>query len=297
MMRIVAPFAGLETFVTENAPLARYTWFKLGGPARWLIRPRNLEELQEATLRCNENQIPIYILGLGANLLVNDAGVNGAVIRLSEEYWQRIQIQDNTIHAGAGADLQKLLLKLIRAGKSGLEGLAGIPGTVGGSIRMNAGGKFGNIGSAVSSVTVMDTQNTVFERTRDDLIFTYRSTNIVAKYILGATLQVEDDDPHRVMQRTKEVWMFKQNSQPLNAKSAGCIFKNPPEHSAGALIDRAGLKGMRVGGAEVSQKHANFIIANPGCTADNVMTLLKVIRDTVAEKFGVTLEPEVQLWP
>lgn len=297
MMRIVGPFTGLEAFVTENAPLARYTWFKLGGPARWLICPRNPEELQEAALRCAENQIPIYVLGLGANLLISDQGVEGAVFRLSADHWRRVDIQDNHAHVGAGADLQKLLLKLVRAGKSGLEGLAGIPGTLGGGIRMNAGGKFGSIGSTVARVTVMDLHNGIFERTRDDLVFTYRKTNIVSPFILDATLELEEDDPHRVMQRTKEIWMFKQNSQPLNAKSAGCAFKNPPEQSAGALIDRAGLKGLRVGGAEVSQKHANFIVANEGCKSEDVMKLMKIVRDTVAEKFNVLLEPEIQMWP
>jgi UDP-N-acetylmuramate dehydrogenase len=193
--------------------------------------------------------------------------------------------------------MQKLLLKCVRQGRSGLECLAGIPGTVGGGVRMNAGGRFGNIGAAVASVTVMDTEGTIFERTRDDIVFEYRQANISARFILGAELELEEDDPHRIVQRTKEIWMFKQNSQPLNAKSAGCIFKNPEDASAGALIDRAGLKGTTVGGAEVSPKHANFIVARDPCTADDVMTLMKKVRQTVHDKFGILLETEVQLWP
>ena len=129
------------------------------------------------------------------------------------------------------------------------------------------------------------------------MVFEYRSTNIAAPFILGATLELEEEDPERIMKRTKEIWMFKRNSQPLNTKNAGCIFKNPRGLSAGALIDQAGLKGMRVGGAEVSDKHANFIIAHPGCHADDVLKLVKIIREKVYEKNEIHLESEVQIWP
>jgi UDP-N-acetylmuramate dehydrogenase len=290
------PFAGMEQFVQENVPLARYTWFKLGGPARWLITPRSRQELQEAARRCVEEGIAIYVLGLGANVLVSDAGVDGAVFRLSEEAFRGVEIDKTTVRVGAGADMQKLVVRTVRLGLAGLECLAGIPGTVGGGIRMNAGGKFGDIGAVVSRVTVMDTAGTVFERTRDDLVFEYRHTNIAARFILDATLELEEDDPARIVRKTKEIWMFKRNSQPLNTKNAGCIFKNPRGLSAGALIDQAGLKGMRIGGAEVSTKHANFIIAHPGATAEDVMKLMKLVRERVYEKNGILMENEVQVW-
>jgi UDP-N-acetylmuramate dehydrogenase len=290
------PFAGMEPFVRENVPLARYTWFKLGGPARWLITPRSRQELQEAARRCVEEGIAIYVLGLGANVLVSDAGVDGAVFRLSEEAFRGVEIDKTTVRVGAGADMQKLVVRTVRLGLAGLECLAGIPGTVGGGIRMNAGGKFGDIGAVVSRVTVMDTAGTVFERTRDDLVFEYRHTNIAARFILDATLELEEDDPARIVRKTKEIWMFKRNSQPLNTKNAGCIFKNPRGLSAGALIDQAGLKGMRIGGAEVSTKHANFIIAHPGATAEDVMKLMKLVRERVYEKNGILMENEVQVW-
>src|SRR5947209_19812188 len=143
---------------------------------------------------------------------------------------------------------------------------------------MNAGGKFGDIGAVVTNVQVMDATGTPFERTKDDLVFEYRSTNIAATFILGATLELEEEDPERIMRRTKEVWMYKRNSQPLNTKNAGCIFKNPRGLSAGALIDQAGLKGLRVGGADVSAKHHNFAITHPAATADYVLKLVKTIR-------------------
>jgi UDP-N-acetylmuramate dehydrogenase len=297
MIRIANPFSGLEAAVTEDAPLAPLTWYKIGGPAKYLVRPRSLEELQEAARRCAENDIRVYVLGLGANILVSDQGVDGAVFRLDEEYWRRVKIDGVKLDVGAGADMQKLLLRTVRAGLAGVECLAGIPGTVGGGIRMNAGGKFGDIGAVVTRVQVMDANGTTFERTKDDLVFEYRSTNIAATFILGATLELEQDDPDRIMRRTKEIWMYKRNTQPLNTKNCGCIFKNPRGLSAGALIDQAGLKGFKVGGAEVSEKHANFIVAHPGAKADDVMKLVKIIREKVWDKNQIHLESEVQIWP
>jgi UDP-N-acetylmuramate dehydrogenase len=291
------PFAGLEEIVTENVPLAPKTWYRIGGPARWFVQPRSVEELQEAAQRCAENEIPIYVLGLGANLLVTDEGVSGAVFKLDQEHWRRVKFDSNIVEVGSGVDIQKLILRTVRQGLAGIESLAGIPGTIGGGIRMNCGGKFGDIGSRVTRVQVMDSTGTLFERTKDDLVFEYRTTNISAPFILGATLELEEDDPERIMKRTKEIWMFKRNSQPLNTKNAGCIFKNPRGLSAGALIDQAGLKGMRVGGAEVSAKHANFIIAHPGCRADDVLKLVKIIREKVYEKNEIHLESEVKIWP
>ncbi len=295
-MQIANPFAELAEIVKENEPLAPYTWYKIGGPARWYIQPRNVAELQQAARRCTENRIPIFVMGLGANLLVSDAGVNGAVFRLDQEAFRKVKVEGTNLDAGAGVDMQKLLLKTVRAGLSGIECLAGIPGTIGGGIRMNAGGKFGDIGAVVASVQVMDAEGNVYDRNKDDLVFDYRSTNITAKFILGTMLDLEQEDPERILRKTKEIWMYKRNTQPLNTKNCGCMFKNPRGLSAGALIDHAGLKGMKVGGAEVSDKHANFIIAHPGCKADDVMKLVKIIREKVYDKNQIQLESEVQVW-
>ena len=291
------PFQGLEEIVAENVPLRPHTWYKIGGPARYFIRPRSIEELQEAAGRCVEDGIPVYVLGLGANLLVSDAGVDGAVFCLDQDFFRRVKFDENRVTVGAGADMQKLLLRTVRQGLAGIECLAGIPGTVGGGVRMNAGGKFGDFGAVINSITVMGAEGTVFEMQKDDLVFDYRSTNISAPFILSAELELDQDDPQRIMDKTKEIWMYKRNSQPLNTKNAGCMFKNPRGLSAGALIDQAGLKGMRVGGAEVSTKHANFIIAHPGCMADDVLKLVKIIREKVHERSEVHLESEVKMWP
>jgi UDP-N-acetylmuramate dehydrogenase len=297
MLKLTNPFSGLESFVQENVPLARFTWYRIGGPARWFIQPQSVEDLQEAARRCAESNIRTYVLGFGANLLVSDKGVDAAVFRFDADYWRRVNFTKDEVEVGCGMDMQKLLLRAIRQGRSGIECLAGIPGTMGGGIRMNAGGKFGDIGSIVQSVQVMDASGNLYERFKDDLVFDYRTTNISAPFILGATLALEEEDPERILRRTKEIWMYKRNTQPLNTKNAGCIFKNPRGLSAGALIDQAGLKGLRIGGAEISAKHANFIIAHPGCTAEDVMSMIKLIREKVFDRNQIHLESEVQIWP
>ena len=295
-LKLSSPFGDLD-FVTENFPLASKTWYKVGGPARYYLRPRTVNELRLAASRATAEQVPIYVLGLGANLLVSDEGVNGAVFRLDEEHWRRVTRDRDMLTVGAGTDVQKLVLHCAREGLAGIECMAGIPGTVGGVTRMNAGGKVGDFGSRVHQATVMDASGTIFTRTRDDLIFEYRKSNIVAPFILDVTIELEPDDPERITARTKEIWMYKRNTQPLNTKSAGCMFKNPRGLSAGALIDQTGLKGLRIGNAEVSEKHANFIVAHPGCTARDIRTLAETVRQRVHEKHGVELETEVQFWP
>jgi len=296
-MKLTSPFKGLESFVKENVPLAPHTWYRIGGPARYYIQPQSIEDLQEAARRCAENRIPIYVLGLGANLLVSDQGVNGAVFRLDSDWFTQVTIDKSSVIASSGADMQKLVLKTARAGLAGIECLAGIPGTIGGGVKMNAGGKFGDLGSRVISVTVMDPEGNLYQRTKDDLVFDYRHTNISAPFIVSATLELEQDDPDAIAHRTREIWMYKRNTQPLNAKNCGCIFKNPRGLSAGALIDQAGLKGTRLGGAEVSEKHANFILAHPGCRAEDVMSLVKMIKEKVYDKNQIVLETEVKIWP
>src|SRR5262249_24084418 len=145
-------FSGMGEVVRENVPLARFTWYRTGGPARWFIQPKSVEDLQETARRCTESNIRMYVLGLGANILISDAGVNAAVFRLDSELFRKVEIKKNQMEVGAGADMQKLVVRSIRQGMSGIECLAGIPGTIGGGIRMNAGGKFGDIGSIVHSV-------------------------------------------------------------------------------------------------------------------------------------------------
>ena len=288
-------FAGLEEIVKTDHPLAAYTWFQIGGPARYFIEPRTVAELQAVVAQCRTAEVPMFVLGQGANLLVGDSGVKGAVIHLAGEFTQTQNVEGG-VQAGAGADMNKLVLRCVREGLSGLECLTGIPGSVGGCVRMNAGGAFGDIGNVVELVEVMNEDGEVFTRHRDDLAFAYRSTNISSKFILGARFRLSEDDPQRILKQVKQIWIYKKNTQPLGHRNAGCVFKNPRGMSAGALIDRAGLKNKRVGGAFVSEKHANFILADAGATAGDVLKLVNIVRETVYKKNEVYLELEIEVW-
>lgn len=289
-------FTGLEKIVKTNYPLAKHTWYGLGGPADYFIRPKNNDQLKEVVRRCNENKVPIYVLGFGSNLLISDDGLRAAVIKLETDKFAQIQFQGEAITAWAGAELAKLVLTCVQKGLSGIEALTGIPGSIGGAVKMNAGGNFGDIGAVIEAVTLMDGQGNIFEKSKPELMFDYRRTNITAKFVLSARMQLSAADPEQIMRTVKEVWIYKKNNQPLNTKNSGCIFKNPRGVSAGALIDRAGLKGLQIGGASVSEKHANFIIAQKGCKSRDVMRLIDAVEQRVKEQFGIELELEIEIW-
>jgi len=289
-------FSSLEEIVKTDYPLAKRTWYGLGGPADYFIRPKTVEQLKEVVRRCGENNIRIYVMGFGSNLLISDDGLRAAVIKLEAEQLAQIEFEGEEVTAWAGAELSKLVLTCVEKGLSGIEALTGIPGSVGGAVKMNAGGNFGDFGAAVESVTLMDGQGNVFEKSKPELVFDYRRTNITAKFILNARLKLNTADSEQIMRTVKEIWIYKKNNQPLNTKNSGCIFKNPKGGSAGALIDRAGLKGLQIGGAVVSEKHANFIIAEKGCTSRDVKRLIEAIKQRVKEKFDTELELEIEVW-
>jgi UDP-N-acetylmuramate dehydrogenase len=289
-------FSGLEKIVETDYPLAKCTWYGLGGPADYFIRPQTVEQLKDIVGRCNENKIPIYIMGFGSNLLIGDDGLRAAVIKLDSKQFSQIQFNDDSLTAWAGAELTRLVLTCVKKGLSGLEALTGIPGSIGGAVKMNAGGHFGDIGAAVETVALMDSAGNVFEKSKPELVFDYRRTNITANFILNAQMKLSAADPEQIMRTVKEVWICKKNSQPLNTRNSGCIFKNPRGVSAGALIDRAGLKGLREGAAVVSEKHANFIIAEKGCKSRDVIRLIETVKRKVKEQFDVELELEIEIW-
>lgn len=285
-----------------DAPLGALTWYRTGGHAAILASPSNAAQLSELTARCREKHVPILILGAGANLLVRDEGVDAVVVRLDDPNFKQITIDEKAgaITAGAGVDLFKLVPASARAGMDGLVHVAGIPATVGGAVRMNAGGAFGDIGESIKRVQVMSDAGQVYYRDRDDLEFNYRSTNIRAPFILEVEFDLISDDPEALMKRYKEIYLYKKNSQPMGDKSAGCCFKNPPAEvgaTAGQLIDRSGLKGFTVGGASVSEVHANFVVAQPGkTTSADLLAVMQHIEETVAQRHGVSLQREVVVW-
>jgi UDP-N-acetylmuramate dehydrogenase len=279
-----------------DEPLAAYTWMKIGGPAQYLVRPRNPDELLEVVRHCSEEQIPVRVLGGGSNALVRDEGVSGAVIQLVDDSFGRITIDGTTVRAGAGAQLSQVISQSVKAELAGLETLSGIPGTIGGALRGNAGGRSGDIGQFVDSVTVMNAKGDISTRRGNDLWFGYRESNIDELVILEGTFSLQPGDPQEITRRMRKLWIMKKATQPLSFQSAGCIFKNPRGLSAGSLIEQAGLKGIRIGQAEISDRHANFIVTHPNAKSDDVLRLIDLARSKVTEQFGVDLELEIKIW-
>lgn len=289
----------LEKFgeITQaDLPLAPLTWMNTGGVAQFVVTPRNNDELQELVVFCHENEVPVRVLGGGSNVLVRDDGVSGVVLRLTDPAFAQVEIEGAVVRAGASSLLSHLISETVTAGLAGLETLVGIPGTVGGALRGNAGGRSGDIGQFVSGVTVLTAKGEKFVRREDELSFAYRTSSINELVILEGEFQLTEDSAEEITRRMRKLWIMKKATQPLASQSAGCIFKNPRGLSAGALIEQAGLKGTRVGGAEVSDRHANFVITHPESTSDDVLRLIDLIRSKVAEQFGVELELEIQVW-
>jgi len=280
----------------RDEPLAPHTWMKVGGPAQLFFEPRSVDELKGVASACHAAGLPIRVLGGGSNILVRDEGVPGAVIRLSAPAFAEVAIEGERLKAGAGALLSHVVTRAAEAGLAGLESLVGIPGTVGGAVRGNSGGRTGEIGEHVTRVTVLTAQGDVVVREEDELSFAYRSSSLNELAILSVEFDLKPENADEIAQRMKKTWVLKKAAQPLSFQSAGCIFKNPRGQSAGALIEQAGLKGTRVGKCEVSDRHANFIVTDAGVRSADVLTLIDLIRTTVAEKYGVDLELEIQVW-
>ena len=280
----------------RDEPLAPYTWLRLGGPAQYLVTPRTVDELKRFVAFCHDEQIPIRVLGGGSNLLVKDEGVSGAVIRLTAPEFAQVEIDGNKVRAGAGALLSRVISETVRAGLAGFENLAGIPGTVGGALCGNSGGRQGEISQFVASVTGLTSLGEQVVRGKDELTFDYRQSNLNELLILHGEFELRSDDPEAISQKLKMNWIAKKSVQPLSSQSAGCIFKNPRGQRAGMLIEQAGLKGTRVGGAEISERHANFIVTHAGAKSSDVVRLIDLVRSKISEQFGVHLESEIKIW-
>jgi len=282
--------------VRTAEPLAPHTWFQLGGPAQFFAQPNSQDELAALVRRAREEDLPVRLLGGGSNILVRDQGVPGLVIQLSAPAFCEVQVTKQDATAGAGVKLGHLISTTVREGLAGLEALVGIPGTLGGALHGNAGSHGGDIGQWTCHATVMTRDGEILERTREDLVFAYRQSSLDELAILSAKFQLDSDDPEELTKRMQKQWIVKKASQPLGHQSAGCIFKNPRGMSAGMLIDQAGLKGTKVGGAEVSDRHANFIVAGEGAKSDDVLQLIDQVRERVKERLGIELELEIEIW-
>lgn len=293
-MGVFDDFAGI---VRADEPLAPYTWFRLGGPATCLARPRTVDEVSGLIRRAHAEGIPWRVLGGGSNLLVADEGVAGLVIHLESPAFADVTHEGDRIVAGAAVPLTALISQAARAGLGGLENLTGVPGTVGGALRGNSGGRQGSIGPCVRSVTVINGQGEIEQRDRDALDFEAGGSNLDDALILSAEFALEAEDPETVVRRMRKIWIVKKEHQPYGHQSCGMIFRDPnPELTAGSLIERAGLKGAREGEAEVSDRQADFIVAHPGATTADVLRLIERVHQEVWTQLGYDLELQIQVW-
>jgi len=279
----------------RNEPLAPYTQLKIGGPAEWLVQPRSMEELVALIKGCTAERISMHILGNGGTVLAPDEGVRGVVCRLNEPGFTTIFVEGRRVRAGAGAPLSALISEAAAHGLSGLESLVGVHGTVGGAIRCNAGDRSGEIGQYVRLVEVVDAEGRQLKREREDLRFAYRWSNIDDPVITAAELELELDHPEVIVKRLRKTWIQRKASQPFSFQACCRVFKNPRGLSASSLIVQAGLAGRTVGAAEISDRDANFIVANPGATARDILGLIDLMRSQVRERCGIELELEITM--
>jgi UDP-N-acetylmuramate dehydrogenase len=281
--------------VHPREPMARHTSFGLGGPADVYVAPSGGPAFKECLTILAGEGVPVVVLGKGTNILVRDGGVDGAVVA-TERAFTELERTDEGLSAGSGVTLARALSFCAEEGLSGIEELAGIPGTVGGGVVTNAGSFGVALADRLSSVTLFREGEPSVVIARDDLAATYRRTDLPSGAVVeSVALRLGRAPSDRVRERQSATLERKWKAQPAGMRSAGCVFRNPPGNVAGRLIDEAGLKGARVGGAVVSDLHANYILNDRGASAQDVEELIDVVRSRVAEKTGVALELEIEI--
>jgi UDP-N-acetylmuramate dehydrogenase len=279
----------------NNVPLGDKTSFRIGGPCRYYCAPVNEEEIREACAWAIQNNAPVFVLGKGSNILVSDSGWAGLMIDLSET-WTGIQWNDESAECRSGALLHALVKESVDRGMAGLEKLAGIPGSIGGAVVMNAGAFGQNVSDCLVSVRFLTLSDGALKTLlAQDLNASYRSTvfKTSKSIILSANFHFKPDASGQAKKSFAEVLAKRKERHPLDLPNCGSVFKNPPDTTAGKLIEQCGLKGAKRGAAEVSQKHANFIVNRGAASAADVRALIVYVQKTVYEKTGVLLEPEV----
>lgn len=290
-----------EQFKTDEM-MNRHTSFRVGGPAKLYIEPSELREVIILVQMAEKLKIPYFILGNGSNLVISDEGYDGLVIRLGERFssiWTEEDPEDKDavyMHAYAGALLAKVSSAATRQSLSGMEFASGIPGSIGGAVFMNAGAYNHDMSEVVDSALCVSASGETYTVTRDEFDFGYRCSRFMKEggIVLTVVLKLHRGDKDKITAQIKEYTEKRTKSQPLNYPSAGSMFKRPEGYYAGTLIDQTGLKGLTVGGAQVSEKHAGFVINIGGATAADIDELTKKVREAVKEKHGVTLEREVR---
>ncbi|WP_404462167.1 UDP-N-acetylmuramate dehydrogenase [Sutcliffiella horikoshii] len=283
--------------VLPNEPLANHTTMKIGGPADVLVEPKSLEKLQETMVTINKYKVKWTAIGRGSNLLVSDLGIEGVVIKLGNGM-DHLELEGDEVHVGGGYSLIKLVTIISKKGLTGLEFAGGIPGSVGGAVYMNAGAHGSDMSKVLKKAHILFEDGKMEWLTADELNFSYR-TSILQKerpgICLEAVLNVEQGNREEVVAQLQKNKDYRRDTQPFSYPCAGSIFRNPLPDYAGQLIEKAGLKGHKIGGAKVSDMHANFIVNDDGAKAQDVLDLIEYIKKTILEKYNVQLETEVEI--
>ena len=278
-----------------NESLKKHTTYGIGGPADLMIFPKSKQDLIKVIEIINENKIQLTILGSGSNVLVSDNGIRGAVISLKNSLKQ-IEVDDNILYAECGTMLGKIVKHAVKNNLIGLENLNGVPGTLGGALIMNAGAWGGEISENLVHVEIMNSKNEIQKIQKKDLNFSYRQSSFNKDDILlSAKFNLKKADKDIIKENFIEAQSGRKKSQPLNKRSAGSLFKNPKNNSAGKLLDEAGLKGFSIGDAKISEKHANFFINDGDASSRDMLMLIKKAHKEVKDKFNVNLSLEVKL--
>lgn len=280
----------------KDFPMKEVTSFQIGGAVDYFIEPTSVEELRRGILRLNDEKIPWMVMGKGTNMVVSDEGIRGAVIRLEREF-EGVEVSGERIVAESGASLRRVAEAAQEAGLGGLEFAHGIPGAVGGAMTMNAGAYGGEMKDVVESVRAMTREGEIITLSNKDLRFEYRNSRVYTEklIVLSATFKLDPGDKAAIRARMDELWTRRLDKQPLEYPSAGSTFKRPAGYFAGQLIDQAGLRGLRHGDAQVSEKHCGFIINRGEATCKEVVELIRTVQEAVYEKHGVELETEVKV--
>ncbi len=287
--------------IREQEPMSAHTTFRIGGPAAYYLIPENGDEVSEALVFAKEKGLPFYVLGRGSNMLFDDEGYPGVIVEIGRgmEQMSVEEELDGTVHviAQAGIAMSSLAVQLAEAGLTGFEFAGGIPGTLGGGITMNAGAYGGEIRDCIRDATVMTESGDILVLTRDQLELGYRTSVIQHEryLVLEGSFLFKRGEKEEILARMKELNQRRRDKQPLEYPSAGSTFKRPEGYFAGKLIEDAGLRGYRVGDAQVSEKHCGFVVNRGNATAAEVRQLIRDVQDQVQEKFQVRLEPEVRI--
>lgn len=280
--------------VWMNEPLANHTTWRIGGPADLLIQPKDKDSLILAVQLIHRHNIPWSVIGRGSNLLVRDGGIRGAVLKVAEGL-SHCEFRGQEVCVGAGYSMIRLTVEAGKMGLTGMEFAGGIPGSVGGAVYMNAGAHGSDLSRILKTAEILFEDGGVLVLTNEELEFAYRTSLLQKKkgVVLEATFQLREGDRRAIAAVLAANKDRRRQTQPLQMPCAGSVFRNPPGDHAGRLIESAGLKGFQIGGAQISEIHANFIVNRGGATASDVLTLMDHVRRTIMEKFGVDLHPEV----